>query len=204
MNLKDPQQRGEAISAYLDGELTPDELAAFERFLETSPEARAEVQQMRQVVQQVAALPRSTAPPDMRAAIQEQIASPAVVTTRFPLAYRMGLGLAAAIATVFVALRFTSDTVPLASFDTKARRPSGCMRTTIGWPPTSTSWIFDRVAASMTCTVEPPELLTRRNRPSGVAVAAKGPGPTSGVRCTTENDAVLIQASSLEPLQATT
>lgn len=58
------------LSAYLDGELTPEGRAAVERLLAESPAARALLAQLRSVSEQLATLPRQQAPADLAAMLQ--------------------------------------------------------------------------------------------------------------------------------------
>ncbi len=115
MNLRDPEQLGLALSAYLDGELSPEETARVEHVLATSPEARRQLDALRQVVSQVSALPRTSAPADLLGRVRDSLAHPSGThLRRLPRGYRWGLGLAAAVATIAVLTRFASVPAPVA------------------------------------------------------------------------------------------
>jgi len=60
------------LSAYLDGELTPEARAAVERLLAESPAARRLLEQLRSVSHQVAELPRQRAPEELGALLRRQ------------------------------------------------------------------------------------------------------------------------------------
>lgn len=59
-----PADKGDQMTAYLDRELAADEAAEFEAFLESSAEAREEMEQLRQMLQVVGQLGEVAAPPD--------------------------------------------------------------------------------------------------------------------------------------------
>ena len=65
--------RAELMSAYLDAELPADEAEAFERHLEESPEARAELEDLRKMLQLVKALPEVDAPEDFYEKVSRKI-----------------------------------------------------------------------------------------------------------------------------------
>ncbi len=58
------EQSAELMSAYLDAELDASESEAFESFLAESPEAQAELEDLRKIVQLVSSLPEVEAPDD--------------------------------------------------------------------------------------------------------------------------------------------
>lgn len=68
----DRHEQSELISAYLDGEATPEERAEVERLLETSPELRAQLDDFARLSDLLRALPRESAPPELAAAIRQQ------------------------------------------------------------------------------------------------------------------------------------
>ncbi|HUQ72361.1 MAG TPA: hypothetical protein VM165_22735 [Planctomycetaceae bacterium] len=61
----------ELLSAYADGEVTPAERIAAESLLETTPAARATLNEIRALSQSLHALPRESAPPEFRTAVQK-------------------------------------------------------------------------------------------------------------------------------------
>ncbi|MFH0983519.1 MAG: zf-HC2 domain-containing protein, partial [Planctomycetota bacterium] len=56
------EQLGERLSAYLDGELGPEETAEVERILATEPQVREMLERLRRTVEAVHTLPRQSAP----------------------------------------------------------------------------------------------------------------------------------------------
>ena len=61
----DRDKLGEYLSAYLDGELTEQERGALERLVARDPQARAQLDELRQTVELVRGLPRRAAPPSL-------------------------------------------------------------------------------------------------------------------------------------------
>jgi hypothetical protein len=79
MNGIDPQ---ELISAYLDGELTPDERAEAERLLESSSQLRADLEDFSRLSDLIRALPRESAPPELAAAIRAKAEEQSLLAAR--------------------------------------------------------------------------------------------------------------------------
>lgn len=69
-----PEALDAELSAYLDGELSPAEAADIERRLRASPEARARLEALRSVAEQLRGLPRHAAPPGVAEAVREAVA----------------------------------------------------------------------------------------------------------------------------------
>ncbi|WP_442483872.1 anti-sigma factor family protein [Aeoliella sp. SH292] len=67
------QPDDELLSAYIDGELTADELRAVEEWLASDPEARALVEELRGVSSAVQALPRASVPAEWTAKLAERL-----------------------------------------------------------------------------------------------------------------------------------
>ncbi|MBL8944727.1 MAG: hypothetical protein JNK45_16320 [Myxococcales bacterium] len=65
--------RAERMTAYLDAELEGAEAQEFEEFLEGSPEARAELEDLRKVMQLVGSLGPVEAPPDFAEKVSRKI-----------------------------------------------------------------------------------------------------------------------------------
>lgn len=61
---RDPDDSGELMSAYLDAELDEAQAQQFERFLDESPEARSELEDLRKVMKLVSSLQPVEAPHD--------------------------------------------------------------------------------------------------------------------------------------------
>ena len=59
-----PADKGDLMTAYLDRELADEEAAEFEAFLESSAEAREEMEELRAMLQVVGQLGDVSAPPD--------------------------------------------------------------------------------------------------------------------------------------------
>ena len=67
------EELAELLSAYLDGQLAPEETAKVEKRLVEDPEARTLLDQLRQVSQMVHSLPQSSAPADLAGEVMEQL-----------------------------------------------------------------------------------------------------------------------------------
>lgn len=67
------EELAQLLSAYLDGELGPEETARIEERLAEDPEARALLEQLRQVSQMVHSLPHSSAPADLADEVMQQL-----------------------------------------------------------------------------------------------------------------------------------
>lgn len=63
----------ERMTAYLDAELGPAEAQEFEQFLDESPEARAELEDLRKVMRLVGGLAAVEAPPDFAEKVSRKI-----------------------------------------------------------------------------------------------------------------------------------
>lgn len=72
----------ELISAYLDGELTPDERAEAERLLEASSQLRADLEDFSRLSDLIRALPRESAPPELAAAIRAKAEEQSLLAAR--------------------------------------------------------------------------------------------------------------------------
>ncbi len=66
MTPEELEQLEEQLSAYVDGELTPEQRSQVEAALESSPEARERLEELRQVSRFVGQLPRGEAPEDLQ------------------------------------------------------------------------------------------------------------------------------------------
>lgn len=58
------EERAELMSAYLDAELEPEQAQAFEAYLASSPEAQAELEELRKMLTLVGTLSKAAAPED--------------------------------------------------------------------------------------------------------------------------------------------
>ncbi len=67
-----PDQLEADLSAYLDGELSPERARAVEQLLRESPAARRTLEELRDVADQLAELPRCRAPDELAAAMMRQ------------------------------------------------------------------------------------------------------------------------------------
>ncbi len=100
MNDNSPFER---LNDYLDGELSPEEAAAFEAELDSDPALRAEAQAMRALIADAARLPKGIAPQrDLWAAIDAQLVARAP-RNRTYVRFAQGLLAVAAAAAIFVA-----------------------------------------------------------------------------------------------------
>ena len=90
------------LSAYLDGELSPDDADAVQRELESSAEARAEFERVREARDMVRALPLLEPPPEV-AALFRAVESGASVTPLAPRQRRRARTRAAALSVVATA-----------------------------------------------------------------------------------------------------
>jgi len=68
----DRDRRSELLSAYLDGEVSPQERSDVERLLETAPELREELNDFARLSDLLRALPRESAPVELSAAIRHE------------------------------------------------------------------------------------------------------------------------------------
>jgi anti-sigma factor RsiW len=71
-----PDNLGEDLSAYIDGELSPERTQEIERLLVERPEVRAEVEALRAVSQQLGRLPRKLAPQEVGAVVRRAAEGP--------------------------------------------------------------------------------------------------------------------------------
>jgi hypothetical protein len=116
----------ELLSAYADGEVTPAERSAVESLLETTPDARAALGEIRSLSQMLRTLPRETAPPELKSTVlqvAETHKTPvaAAATRRFRSYRREWLaGFSAVAATVLMAgllsLQFRTGLAPQSEY----------------------------------------------------------------------------------------
>lgn len=64
------------LSAYLDSELDPNELAEVEEFLDSSPDARKEIEELRELLSVVSKLDDVEAPPDFYDKLSRNLRKP--------------------------------------------------------------------------------------------------------------------------------
>ena len=69
----------ERMTAYLDAELGEEEVEEFERHLAESPEARAELEDLRKMMQLVRGLPEVDAPPDFYEKVSRKLRRRAIL-----------------------------------------------------------------------------------------------------------------------------
>ena len=73
MTRIEPDNLGEQLSAYLDGELTDAERTAIEQLLERDPSARAELERLQEAASWVRDLPRRPAPANLTVDVMRRI-----------------------------------------------------------------------------------------------------------------------------------
>ena len=121
----------ELISAYFDGEVSPEERSQVERLLESSPEFRQQLDDTSKLSALLHSFPREAAPPELAAYVQQKVAAAVVVpSTHKPLTDRslrrewtaFGVGILATMASLMMFVRFNQPqlTSPL-------RAPVGSM-----------------------------------------------------------------------------
>ncbi|RMF75151.1 MAG: hypothetical protein D6744_13830, partial [Planctomycetota bacterium] len=73
MTRSDEHNLSSELSAYLDGELTPERAKEVEQWLASSSSARAQLENLRSVRDELANLPRVEAPVELHTRIRSQI-----------------------------------------------------------------------------------------------------------------------------------
>lgn len=116
MNLQVPD---ELISAYFDGEVTPDERAEVERLLEASPEFRQQLDETSKLSALLHSCPRESAPRDLTANVQKRIQAatlpiPSSIPSSVPGSWRrewtaFGAGILATMASLLVFVVFNQS-----------------------------------------------------------------------------------------------
>jgi hypothetical protein len=157
MNRSDPR---ELISAYLDGEVSPDERTEAERLLEASADLRRDLDDFSRLSELLRALPRESAPPEVAAAIQSRsdeksLLVPEPVVPRRSLRRELIASLAGAAVTAAAWLLtvrlpdapFKFDAVAISTAQPEAQAPEMSALTDAALPADAPSRI-DRTAAS--------------------------------------------------------
>lgn len=127
MAESDREQLGDMLSAYIDGELSPDETKHVERLLKKDPEARRTLEELRGAVKVLSSLPRHPAPESVAQDLQLHVERSVLLGGSEQPHVAFGgrrspalamLATAAAIALVVVGWRIvTGDERPGASFE---------------------------------------------------------------------------------------
>jgi len=99
------------VDAYVDGELTAVESAAFEHALEACPECRKRLQSARAIGSLLRDLPAEPAPDLLRARIERELRMAARPTIRGPLGARLRWGAIAASLVVALGLGWMGGTM---------------------------------------------------------------------------------------------
>jgi hypothetical protein len=188
------------LSAYLDGELTPERARAVEERLAESPAARQLLEELRGVTDQLAALPRHRAPDELAAALQraaeQQLprgASPPLRRLRtLRLLARLTVSAAALAACVLIGYQLAQPprVAPLSRAVAPRRElpgtPAAASRGERAAPDTAAEspWALDSVAApaDRVSPATASEVRDRSALPAGTPVAAVPPPAPEAAR----------------------